>query len=503
MDLRLGACASESQSGQEGPGGLQPAIAGLSAVAEMLKRSWFTRLWVVQEAACKQAVGQGQGRVRLRCGPLDMDNMALRITVNPFLVAASTREKAGLLSGTHDCPSAVARNWESALGFFGAIGGASTALPYVILKNVLGLSERRCYDPRDRLFAVYSLFRLDELDGLRPDYELPAGALYTRLVRACMAREDQRERNGSQRPWTWLALVGTEGPGEGNDPRPSWVPHLHYFTDTTRKKGEIYMEDRYKPWTQFGCAPDLFQCRSLPSDRTMIQLRAKCYAEVIETSSVFAWPPHIDGDGVDAHIGHLQWYEQCQEFLGMIPAEGWEDFETMRLLSCGWLHQLPAGQADHLEDVADTHFVGLWKGFGAMASIMRGLVKDSIPCLCRDEVENLAHKDGRLCRLRGLRPSATNDVGWLPAETIVGDILCLVAGAPYPFVLRPTTTGDQDEFRLLGDAYTVNMTLRAALRLTDHEPRADILINPSMEWNNRSDEDFSKAISNMGWVTLR
>lgn len=79
------------------------------------------------------------------------------------------------------------------------------------------------------------------------------------------------------------------------------------------------------------------------------------------------------------------------------------------------------------------------------------------------------------------------DICWLPKNANVGDRLCLFAGAPYPFVLRPFENG---HYTILGDAYLAKTTLVEALGgAVDRSLRRNdfgLSIQPCMDWNNDS-----------------
>lgn len=51
-------------------------------------------------------------------------------------------------------------------------------------------------------------------------------------------------------------------------------------------------------------------------------------------------------------------------------------------------------------------------------------------------------------------------VGWVPGASREGDKLCVFAGAPFTFVVRPLGNG---HYKLLGDAYLAKTTLTEAI----------------------------------------
>jgi len=94
------------------------------------------------------------------------------------------------------------------------------------------------------------------------------------------------------------------------------------------------------------------------------------------------------------------------------------------------------------------------------------------------------------------------DVGWVPREAEVGDQLCLMAGAPYPFVLRPLKNGHHT---ILGDAYIAKTTLVEALGgEVDRTLRKNdfgVSVQLCMDWNDDSAE-MRRLVDGLGVLTL-
>jgi len=102
-------------------------------------------------------------------------------------------------------------------------------------------------------------------------------------------------------------------------------------------------------------------------------------------------------------------------------------------------------------------------------------------------------------RLWRVQLDGRTDAAWLPAETQMGDSICVIAGAPWPFVIRKF---DESSYTLIGDGHTFGTSLIQALGSEEQETEYDLCHGEPLGFNT----DFlpSEAdIANLPWITLR
>ena len=92
-----------------------------------------------------------------------------------------------------------------------------------------------------------------------------------------------------------------------------------------------------------------------------------------------------------------------------------------------------------------------------------------------------------------------DDIAWVPKTSQAGDQMCIIGGAPAPFILRPCVDGT---FKLLGDAYSATGTLKEALGGKDgYSGMRPPSYDGSMNWDT-DDRETLGLMDNMGWITL-
>lgn len=125
------------------------------------------------------------------------------------------------------------------------------------LNALLRFSQRKCFDPRDRIYAISNIFLGDEQSIIRPDYAKSVEEVYHDIVSLFVQKHigHQRERGKAEpiadslnetyikRLSTILALVGTEeraAQPSALKRRPTWVPDFHRLSYRSRCKHECY-----------------------------------------------------------------------------------------------------------------------------------------------------------------------------------------------------------------------------------------------------------------------
>ncbi|KAK4902204.1 hypothetical protein LTR27_001107 [Elasticomyces elasticus] len=181
-----------------GWGEAKPSSSEYAAISVLLRRPWFRRVWIVQEAGVTE-------RVLLRCGDSSLDFDELMWAVGIALVATTERSSAASIGALQH------------LMFLSGIRQAKRSDERLRLSRLLEAVQMfGATDPRDKFFALFGLTstNLSGL-GLQTDYSVPADVVYTRTLTTLMRDDGSLDL---------LELVN--GTSKSMPTLPSWAPSL-------------------------------------------------------------------------------------------------------------------------------------------------------------------------------------------------------------------------------------------------------------------------------------
>jgi Heterokaryon incompatibility protein (HET) len=394
----------------------------ITALLKLLKRPYWSRIWVVQELASASKVLFVCGKRMVEEDPL---HHALRLLRNFRLYQ--------LLKWGQDTPI---RHSEGV-----SIISIDTHNPIILLKIrraaepspliylMRSLRHFQATDPRDKVFALLGIASDTKTLGLRPDYRKSCEEVYTDLARALI-------QNG------YIELLSLcEFPKE-RPVLPSWVP------DWSRESYRSPLQQRSLD-------------RSTRPRTTILE-------------------PRFSASGINYTIGLNSGHTiGCNmplllpaRFLGEVRQLGmsWEHEAVGR-----WLHDLHS--LSHLMSDAFKLSSGraqaVWRTAVADQEIRQGIKK---PRLSEERIRTvndaLKNKDlalvdeqtfigvglGDYCQqlqliAQGRRPLLASGgfLGIGPRETEPGDLVFILLGADVPYILRQQS--QDDKLRLIGEAY--------------------------------------------------
>ncbi|KAK5737564.1 hypothetical protein LTR17_006611 [Elasticomyces elasticus] len=180
-------------------GEAKPSSSEYAAIAVLLRRPWFRRVWkVIQEAGVSE-------RVLLRCGGASLDFDELMWAVGIALVAITERSSAASIGALQH------------LMFLSGVRQAKRSDERLRLSRLLeAVQIFGATDPRDKFFALFGLTRTDlSRLGLQADYSAPTDFVYTRTLTRLMKDAGNLDL---------LELVNK--PWKSMPTMPSWVPSL-------------------------------------------------------------------------------------------------------------------------------------------------------------------------------------------------------------------------------------------------------------------------------------
>lgn len=464
------------------------AKASLSALADLLTRPWFFRMWVVQEVDHRATIGRifsGRHSVPL------IDFIMAIYFLSDCLIAnrLDVNQKAG--RKTRDTISQVVHEY-----------GGREPTTQSFWNSFNSFSKRLCSDPRDRVYAIRSCLGLEHLEALKPNYVISDRECFRRLT-LIMLQESNFPEIGSGRyttpnsrfrvPWIPLLLVGTED----SVPDPaglSWVPDLHNLSGRSRDKlaaaSVAFSFDR----ELYRSNHERFECKVDPEDERRIQIRGQFFATLSSPSFATVWPA-VDVDdfataendlAINEHI--LKWYRACRDVA--LPAlAGADDAAAI-------FHDLLICRTELVGRSAINHEHVLAKFLETWPTDQRSAVRPSLEMFLSHYDRSYLDRGRILCIIDG---PGIADVAWVPKTSRVGDQICVIGGTPFPLVVRPCEDGS---FRLLGDAFPAAATLDQALGckrgFSGARPSS---ADESMSWQVASPEMVA-LMDELGWITL-
>lgn len=167
-------------------------------LATLFERSWFSRMWVVQEATLSFAKCN-----LVLCGESIIPWMSIQYL-------SEAMERSG---------SVVWHRWRKAMRLqrflaelvFSARAG-STATNYDMTYILGSAREKQSGDPRDKIFALFGVFRELDMPLPAPDYGKPLATVYREATAACIAYDKH------------LGVLYYVPSRQRREGLPSWVP---------------------------------------------------------------------------------------------------------------------------------------------------------------------------------------------------------------------------------------------------------------------------------------
>jgi hypothetical protein len=197
----------------------------LLALAALLKRPWFSRIWVIQEVAVARDAMMFLGRT-------DFDEVELSVHLEYLLYitrsvfqgvlframkrdATFTELSQGTIPGLNQFISL------KLIAPIAAKGSLHPKAKRLSIRTLLFYTmHHQSTDPRDRIFAWYGIAK--DLD-IRPDYNKSLSEVYAAVTISTMLAE----KNFGE--WAWIGLNDRDP----LDDLPSWVPDYHRFFGRT------------------------------------------------------------------------------------------------------------------------------------------------------------------------------------------------------------------------------------------------------------------------------
>lgn len=314
----------------------------------------------------------------------------------------------------------------------------------------------RCADElhtRGRIYAIRYLANVQSVNELKPDYTLSPTELWKKASIFVLTRFSYREADdpvADYAPTLLLALVGTQ---ERNAGLPSWVPDFGQVNEECRRKYQFYVREYRKFWSG-GNANTLRSFEASPDSHSgSLHIQGTFHGKIIEISygSEYQrveqeWGTILKYDSSRENPLRstlIPWYLQCYCFAtSAAPGIKLGDTQWMQLLHHG--QDVKHERLDSFNGFENA-MVGEEATLESIGIDKRTLFHAMQPFL------SLSNPAGRhIDSSRVMATTSMGNLGWIPNTSQSGDLVCVLRGAPFPFIVRERGDGF---YTLVGDAY--------------------------------------------------
>ena len=410
-----------------------------AAVKKLFDRTWFTRVWVIQEVAVSSKATVICGNDELPWTAIAL--IALRSFANPSMQMLSMLARLTILAITH-------------------IQGNIKASHGVPVLDLLDMA-RRCSasDPKDKIYALLSLFSTVDRQHLSlvPDYSDTTTPF--QVYQSFARRYLQRAGRGSGN-LEFLRFAGqSEAVKEGK--LPSWVPDwsLPALTFDTLLHGGSYQ-----------AALDSMAVVKFAQDIDLLGVSGHVCDRIGVLGSPMAT---IMGQTTDNHHDNFtrRQYSTLIEWEKLVKAHCSNRYPTgetwsrafHHALRCGKMgleegEVLPLGEIDHMtwrmRSIRLLHYLHL-DTFPSMIVWTKDLLQKAKPGIWgsnEDQEKYTATSADLLAASIGrIMVSKEGYIGLVPKESRTGDVIMLVKGCLVPLVMRKDVQTGM--WRLVGGCY--------------------------------------------------
>jgi hypothetical protein len=381
------------------------------ALAEFLKRTYFTRLWIIQEVIVSRNPMILFGESTLRW--IDLELFLNMAWANPGLLAGFRISEAVYVAQIER----VKKEYKH--------GDAS-------LLRILGHSRNSdSSDPRDQIFGLVSLSNQKNNPLLRPDYLLDRNTIFWNVASQILNRGSERFR----------LLAFSSSSLEG---LPSWVP------DWNNRTGQTILAD--VPWFCAGNVDENTKFQIGSREDPILRLPGLLFDEVDRKVSTPKIRNFVAGELLPvtleeveqrkADVGRAEqkWLNECRDLArSVLNQYSHNDIEdaVRKTPVCGF-----GGPGDPTFKDIETAFTAFEQAQSWLQT--RGCEPFPLAAEANIYSTNLCIRSNRcFASTRILR------IACIPEDAISGDIFCIFQGGPVPFILRR----QGNSYRIIGECY--------------------------------------------------
>lgn len=408
---------------------LQKYAESWSALARLLLRPWWTRAWTVQELISAREVS-------VHCGSSSMAWPLMEMTVQLMLRNVDIehlfpkRAQNKLHDAIEDAHAFAYERYHRVLGGYG---------PESFPQLMQVTRDRKCQDPRDKVFSILSLLEIESADyPFQPKYTEPVHTAYRRAVQAHI------QSSKSLHILSSCYRSSNRMPGD----LPSWVPSWEYSVDVSYLGGYSAKDEEFAYAASGVSLADV--------DFSLDQNMMVVTGVVVDTIK----DNQLQGSG--GEFDYL--YTSAKE-------EPWTSWN---------IHEI-------LQRLEDEPLIMRYDRETMVEATLKTLIADRHPetgkrrtplklrrikqhlCPRAEDLEAFLSHVEMYTQGRTLILSKDGYLGLAPLASAIGDKICVIYGCHAPVILRPSH-GNPEKYTLIGDAYVHGLMDGEALRLVEELP---------------------------------
>lgn len=453
----------------------------MTGLRRILDRPWFQRLWVVQEIvlASDMLFQSGTHTTYFYC----LERL--------LAFAGYATSSAIAYSSRPDCmahlgPSALQRLSDVVASCQASVVDTGVYEP---LLNILSKTcMKSCSDPRDRIYAILGISDLIERNSIAPDYTIDVLTLFRSVTLEYIQDQEEYYYHHS-------LLLAAAGLSRGSKLRgqsetwPSWVPDMHalpvqYRTTTpqydddregVKKRGRFPVSALHSRYTAL--VPNEIAFRGYICGQILDVLETSQFS--IASGCIIAGRPDSpirDVEGIQDSAKFLSWVYRCAAFI-----QGHDPQHESKSRASDWplpwqqersmlSDSTPSAEFPMGPDSASVNYSPILSRTGKIIweEVQFYEVNDLLSAFRNMRLEyrsswkeaqvlrmlksfGMAGTIGEQRSLSSLKTPCGQMFGWVSDGVQHGDAVCVLHGAPFPFVLRRSSQAGA--FELLGDAY--------------------------------------------------
>ncbi|KAL6837228.1 heterokaryon incompatibility domain-containing protein [Trichoderma camerunense] len=392
--------------------GLQVKKDSDDPIGPLFKRSWFSRMWTIQEVALPS-----QQLVRVLCGSVSLPWLYLAIALDMLRASdykwgdwhSAMRLQAhlsGLLAAKREGSGAVSQSSNKRS----------------LLEILLYGTEKKCTDPKDRIFALFGIFQELDIIVPAPDYSETLGRIYAAATVACFTNDSCME---------FLYHVPSEIRRAG---LPSWTVD---WGDTAWTATDQRVTVTKKPFTASGMSSPSLQF----SENT---LRIQIQGSIVDRVRQVGQPLSVKSRQHSAINERLIW-----DGLRMEANNRWnlddtaEDIHAAFEVFTSWVDLASSARSQSSGKHAEI----------SRYALCETLLEYHSSEETEQEIVNLKSFQLKImttCQRKRFITTESREIGLVPDIVQVGDVVALISGLHLPVILRPV---DQGRFLYVCHAY--------------------------------------------------
>jgi hypothetical protein len=390
------------------------------SVRSLLTRPWWTRIWTAQEWILA-------GRTIFQSGQLTVDGEVLILSLEHYRYHVKHTDCCGM----HLTSDFLFRLGDSLQSLF-ALNAVKQLYSRQDFSSSLGyLRMRDAADPRDKVYGVLALAPSQYTGFLRADYNASVEQVYEQLALALIDRTN------------WLDIFSHIAPNQPQNLKiPSWVP------DWTVNMGKEYSSDwteRFKMITRYDACGSW---TTVDYDHTPGILRVK--GLIIDTISTLSIRRLGSYKKTQAYRSQL--LDEMFKIATPIRTEYYHKYHGQRqtrkeafwLTMCGGYQDMTRHRP---EAISEPH-VDNYEPFEEWEAWFRG--QRTSYQFQNDRSRSVADSIASVSKGRAFGRTANHGLfGWVPKNSVAGDVVVIFTGGTMPIVLRPK----DGYYTVVGDAY--------------------------------------------------